>query len=60
MCSCRNPCVNQCGVNANCNPRRHIAVCTCPAGYNGDALIQCYPVRSTEVTRYQALTCTVC
>ncbi|XP_019877759.1 slit homolog 1 protein isoform X2 [Aethina tumida] len=39
---CQNPCVGQCGVNANCNPRRHIAVCTCPPGYNGDALIQCY------------------
>ncbi|KAJ8950738.1 hypothetical protein NQ318_011231 [Aromia moschata] len=57
---CQNPCANQCGVNANCNPRRHIAVCTCPAGYNGDALIQCYPERSSEVAGYRVSGCSTC
>ncbi|XP_022904531.2 neurogenic locus notch homolog protein 1 isoform X1 [Onthophagus taurus] len=45
--ACVNPCHGQCGVNAECNPRRHIAVCTCPNGYNGDALVSCHRVQST-------------
>ncbi|KAJ3650628.1 hypothetical protein Zmor_016716 [Zophobas morio] len=44
---CQNPCVGQCGVNANCNPRRHIAVCTCADGFNGDALTQCHRIQGT-------------
>lgn len=48
---CQNPCIGQCGSNANCNARRHVAVCTCPAGYNGDALVNCYAVTGTAVGR---------
>ncbi|XP_050512495.1 neurogenic locus notch homolog protein 3 isoform X1 [Diabrotica virgifera virgifera] len=48
---CQNPCINQCGVNANCNARRHLAVCTCPTGYHGDALIHCYPRTSEAAGR---------
>ncbi|CAG9854642.1 unnamed protein product [Phyllotreta striolata] len=50
---CQTPCINKCGVNANCDVRRHIAVCTCPAGYSGDAIIQCYPKTFTEVANYR-------
>ncbi|XP_018323516.1 adhesive plaque matrix protein 2 [Agrilus planipennis] len=46
--SCQNPCINQCGINAMCNAKRHIAVCTCFPGYNGDALTQCHPVETAE------------
>ncbi|CAH0548908.1 unnamed protein product [Brassicogethes aeneus] len=50
---CQNPCIGQCGVNANCNPRRHLAVCTCPPGFNGDALIQCYQNRGTAYYKHK-------
>lgn len=50
--ACQNPCVGQCGANAECNPRNHIAVCTCPDGYQGDALSQCYLNRGTSASRY--------
>ncbi|ERL90523.1 neurogenic locus notch homolog protein 1 isoform X1 [Dendroctonus ponderosae] len=49
---CQNPCVGQCGVNAECNPRNHLAVCTCPTGYQGDALSQCYLNRGQSASRY--------
>lgn len=39
---CTDPCVSECGVNAECNARRHIAVCTCPPNYTGDSLTHCY------------------
>lgn len=33
--------------------RRHLAVCTCPQGRNGDALVNCYESRSEAAsTRY--------
>nr|CAI5820430.1 unnamed protein product [Callosobruchus analis] len=51
---CQNPCHSQCGVNANCTPRRHLAVCTCPTGYQGDALIECHLNKGTEVGHYRA------
>ncbi|XP_014209634.2 neurogenic locus notch homolog protein 3, partial [Copidosoma floridanum] len=32
--ACQNPCTGrECGLNANCTPRRHIAVCQCAEGY---------------------------
>ncbi|XP_077299152.1 asperous [Arctopsyche grandis] len=46
--SCVNPCRGQCGAGAECNARRHIAVCTCPNGSEGDALVAC----STKRTSY--------
>lgn len=38
---CRDACVGQCGVNADCRARDHVAVCTCPPGFTGDAVSQC-------------------
>ncbi|XP_060520378.1 neurogenic locus notch homolog protein 1 isoform X2 [Cylas formicarius] len=49
---CQNPCVGQCGTNAECNARNHVAVCTCPSGYQGDALYQCNLNRGTSAARY--------
>ncbi|XP_065171538.1 protein eyes shut isoform X2 [Atheta coriaria] len=48
---CQNPCTGQCGSNADCMARRHLAVCTCPPGYNGDALTNCYKVTGTSISR---------
>ncbi|GJQ82364.1 hypothetical protein Trydic_g8626 [Trypoxylus dichotomus] len=51
---CVNACKNmQCGTNAECSPRNHIAGCSCPPGYNGDALDYCRPVYSEPyIQRY--------
>lgn len=50
---CINPCQNQCGANAECESRRHVAVCKCPHGYSGDALVSCSrQSRSYPVARY--------
>ncbi|KAL7305336.1 neurogenic locus notch homolog protein 1 [Trichogramma pretiosum] len=64
--SCQNPCTGrECGLNASCSPRRHIAVCTCDDGYRGDALFACNPIESGSsrtakyVGRYGRL-CSTC
>ncbi|XP_055715790.1 delta-like protein B isoform X1 [Phlebotomus papatasi] len=49
---CVDPCVNQCGVGAECHAKRHVAVCTCPTGTTGDALVSCRQSRSYPVARY--------
>lgn len=38
---CQNPCVQVCGINAECRVISHSAICICPVGYTGDASIQC-------------------
>jgi len=38
---CRDACTAQCGVNADCRAQDHTAICSCPHGYTGDALVQC-------------------
>ncbi|KAF5276800.1 hypothetical protein FQR65_LT16166 [Abscondita terminalis] len=57
--TCQNPCRGQCGINAECMARNHIAVCTCFKGYNGDALTQCRPIETTGVNSkyYGCSTC---
>lgn len=51
--TCKNPCTGrECGPNATCTPRRHIAVCTCPQGTRGDALYTCDPIESKSVYNY--------
>lgn len=42
----------QCGSNAICEARRHLAVCRCPQGYSGDALVSCRQSRSYPVAKY--------
>lgn len=42
---CVDPCVNTCGVSANCEVINHMAVCTCPQKMTGNAFIQCSPIK---------------
>ncbi|XP_037052037.1 neurogenic locus notch homolog protein 1-like isoform X1 [Bradysia coprophila] len=49
---CVNPCVGQCGAGATCEARRHLAVCKCPHGTDGDALVSCRQSRKYPVARY--------
>ncbi|KAJ8890112.1 hypothetical protein PR048_009619 [Dryococelus australis] len=37
--------LDQCGVNALCNAKLHHAVCSCPAGFEGNPRIECTRVR---------------
>lgn len=50
--SCVDPCRGQCGSNAVCQAKSHLAVCTCPTGTTGDALISCSQTKSYPVARY--------
>lgn len=38
---CINPCPEICGQGADCAIVNHIPVCTCPAGYKGNAFVAC-------------------
>ena len=38
---CIDPCPGTCGINAQCNVRNHIAMCSCIAGYEGDPFVSC-------------------
>ena len=39
---CQDPCPGLCGVNAYCNVRSHVPVCTCNAGVLGNPFTSCY------------------
>uniref|UniRef100_A0A182M1U8 EGF-like domain-containing protein n=1 Tax=Anopheles culicifacies TaxID=139723 RepID=A0A182M1U8_9DIPT len=43
---CINPCheVNACGMNAECLMGAHTKQCSCPAGFTGDAAVECVRV----------------
>ncbi|XP_054268887.1 neurogenic locus notch homolog protein 1-like [Macrosteles quadrilineatus] len=47
--NCVSSCTNQCGVDAVCNARNHVAVCSCPPGYTGRPLTRCYNWDDLEV-----------
>lgn len=36
---CHN--LEKCGINAQCLPNNHQAICSCPPGYQGNAYIEC-------------------
>lgn len=38
---CQDPCINSCGVNAECHVVAHSAYCSCKQGYQGDAFVGC-------------------
>ncbi|KAG8232833.1 hypothetical protein J437_LFUL013159, partial [Ladona fulva] len=38
---CQDPCPGVCGINALCHVYDHIAICTCPEGFTGDAFVHC-------------------
>ena len=39
---CTDPCPGSCGVNTECRVINHVPICSCFAGYVGDAQIQCH------------------
>lgn len=41
---CRDPCPGTCGQSAICDVINHIPMCSCPAGYTGNAFVECRPV----------------
>lgn len=44
---CQDPCTGkECALTAKCEARRHIAVCTCPDGSRGDAVVGCSAISS--------------
>lgn len=47
---CVNPCsLEACAPTAICEVVSHIPMCTCPPGFEGNALVQCQPVRSMHI-----------
>lgn len=38
---CLDPCLGSCGVLAICNVVKHVPVCSCPNGYEGDPFVAC-------------------
>jgi hypothetical protein len=50
--ACVDACIGKCGSNAHCEPRNHLAVCTCPDGTKGDAKVSCRTSRTFPVARY--------
>lgn len=38
---CVDPCLGSCGSNAMCNVIKHVPVCSCPSGYEGDPFSYC-------------------
>ena len=41
---CKDPCPGTCGLYAECSVQRHIPVCKCPPGYQGNAFTRCAPI----------------
>lgn len=39
---CADPCINSCGVNAQCRTISHSPMCFCDTGFTGDAFSNCY------------------
>lgn len=49
---CVDPCISKCGTNARCEPKNHLAVCTCPDGFTGDARASCRQSKTFPIARY--------
>lgn len=39
---CKDPCIDACGINADCRVVSHSAMCVCSQGYEGDPFTQCF------------------
>ncbi|KAK0166733.1 hypothetical protein PV327_004222 [Microctonus hyperodae] len=39
---CVNACDGVCGINAHCDAKNHVPICSCPPGYSGDPFKSCY------------------
>lgn len=42
---CIDPCIEACGQNAVCQVVNHIPMCSCNAGFTGNAFVMCNPVQ---------------
>lgn len=47
---CQDPCPGVCGSKAICNVFNHIAMCSCPPGMSGNALLYCINITSAPST----------
>jgi hypothetical protein len=45
---CVSPCVGQCGINAICEGKNHVAVCSCPRNFNGNPFTYCSQPKITS------------
>ncbi|KAF0298053.1 Neurogenic locus notch 1 [Amphibalanus amphitrite] len=56
---CVDPCPGVCGFRAECRVQAHVAMCYCPAGYEGDPFTSCrlVPPPQEPVTRPPATPC---
>lgn len=43
---CIDPCPGTCSQNAICEVLNHIPMCSCPGGHEGNAFVQCRPIKS--------------
>merc|ERR1712241_486432 len=48
---CKDSCQDACGIEAQCKPVNHGAICSCPNGYVGDPLTACRRTRSQSSNR---------
>lgn len=46
---CMDPCLNTCGLLAECKIYNHIPMCTCPQGFSGNAFLECRKILISEV-----------
>lgn len=49
---CIDPCPGACGINAYCQGLQHKPICSCPAGYTGDAYSRCKNIELDSPKEY--------
>ena len=47
--NCVDPCSTTCGSGADCDVRRHVAICRCPRGFTGDPFQACRRFTKDEI-----------
>lgn len=52
---CFDPCLNVCGINAQCRVINHLPICSCSSGYSGDPLRSCQPITSSKINNINSL-----
>ncbi|KAF0298054.1 Neurogenic locus notch 3 [Amphibalanus amphitrite] len=52
---CRDPCDDQCGVNAECRVRSHVPICSCLSGFQGDPFQGCTAIPITTPAPEKAI-----
>lgn len=54
---CVDPCVDNCGRNAECSVIRHVPYCTCPSPLTGNAYNYCFEIKSKCSKNFIKLFC---